>query len=140
MTSVPNNRCRPVQYMDALLVAQKIWKDSYLFETDIHAIIRCGNNNNEAEEEVDKEGDDHKQISLSSPSIPLPQFHLAYMPMRNRGEIIRLMLEESGCLYDLEIIGFKNWAEEAVVVEEEETSNTRGSGGIGSIGLSLIHI
>ena len=132
MTSVPNNRCRPVQYMDALLVAQKIWKDSYLFETDIHAIIRCGNNNNEATEEVDKEGDDHKQIStLSSIPLPLPQFHLAYMPMRNRGEIIRLMLEESGCLYDLEIIGFKNWAE-AVVGEDEETSNnTRGGGGRG---------
>ena len=76
MTSVPNNRRRPVQYMDALLVAQKIWKDSYLFETDIHAIIRCGNNN-EATEEVDKEGDDHKQISLS-PSIPLPLPPVSY--------------------------------------------------------------
>jgi glutathione S-transferase len=122
MTTVPNNRRRPIQYMDALIVAQKIWKDSYLFETDIHAIIRCGNNN-EAEKD-NKEDDDNKQ---SSPSITLPQFHLAYMPMRNRGEIIRLMLEESGCTYDLEIIGFKNWAE-AVVVEDGEKSNNRGDG------------
>jgi glutathione S-transferase len=127
-TNTNTNR-RPVQYMDAITVAHKIWKDSYLFETDIHAIIRCGGNNNEAEED-DKE-DDNKQSSSPSLSLPLPlplplpQFHLAYMPMRNRGEIIRLMLEESGCSYDLEIIGFKNWAE-AVVVEEEEESNTCG--------------
>eukprot|EP00548_Thalassiothrix_antarctica_P006854 CAMPEP_0194143212 /NCGR_PEP_ID=MMETSP0152-20130528/12404_1 /TAXON_ID=1049557 /ORGANISM="Thalassiothrix antarctica, Strain L6-D1" /LENGTH=286 /DNA_ID=CAMNT_0038842513 /DNA_START=113 /DNA_END=970 /DNA_ORIENTATION=- len=74
-------------YMDTVKAAQKIWKDNYLFETDIHAVIRCGN-------------DDGRQK---------PRFRLAYMPMRNRGEILRLMLEESGCSYDFEIIGFKNW-------------------------------
>lgn len=73
--------------MDAVQAAQKIWKDNYLFETDIHAVFRCGND------------DDQKP----------PRFHLAYMPMRNRGEILRLMLEESGCSYDFEVIGFKNW-------------------------------
>ena len=40
--AVPLRRRANVKYMDALTVAQKIWKDSYLFETDIHAIIRCG--------------------------------------------------------------------------------------------------
>ena len=73
--------------MDPLKAAQKIWKDNYLFETDIHAVIRCGN----------------------SDDVQKPQFHLAYMPMRNRGEILRLMLEESECSYDFEILGFKNW-------------------------------
>jgi len=68
---------------DALTAAQKIWKDEYLYETDIHAIIRCGND--------------------------IPRFHLAYMPMRNRAEILRLILEESGCSYDLELIGYRNW-------------------------------
>lgn len=69
--------------MDATSVAEKIWKDSYLFETEVHALVRCG------EEE--------------------PKYRLAYMAMRNRGEILRLMLEESGVSYDLEVIGFKDW-------------------------------
>lgn len=69
--------------MDAITASRKIWNDSYLFETDIHVIIKCGKDE--------------------------PRFHLAYMPMRNRGEIIRLILEESGCSYNLELIGFKNW-------------------------------
>ena len=77
----PNN-------MHADQAAQQIWKDEYLFETDLHTIIRCGDNDD---------------------STTKPRFHLAYMPMRNRGEILRLMLEESGCSYDLEIIGFRNW-------------------------------
>lgn len=73
-------------YVDAAQAAQKIWDDDYLYDTDIHAVIRCGN-------EIDA----------------APRYRLAYMPMRNRGEIIRLILEESGCAYDVEIIGFKNW-------------------------------
>ena len=79
LTSSPAN-------MNAMQAAQQIWKDNYLFETDIHAVINCG------------KGGDRS-----------PRFRLAYMPMRNRGEILRLMLEESGCCYDVEIIGFKNW-------------------------------
>ena len=73
-------------YMDAVQAAQKIWNDNYLFETDIHAVIPC------------YKDDDQK-----------PRYRLAYMAMRNRGEILRLMLEESGCSYELELIGFKNW-------------------------------
>ena len=80
--SHPNS---PVE-MDAIQAAQKIWRDNYLFETDIHAVIRCGTDDDVS-----------------------PRFRLAYMPMRNRGEILRLMLEESGCSYEVEIIGFKNW-------------------------------
>ena len=87
-TSTPMARTNSPAYMDAVEAAKKIWKDHYLFETDIHAVVRCGNSNDE----------DHT-----------PRYRLAYMPMRNRGEILRLMLEESGCSYDLEIIGFKNW-------------------------------
>ncbi len=72
--------------MDAVKAAEKIWKDNYLFETDIHVVFRCG-----------KDGDEK------------PLYRLAYMAMRNRGEILRLMLEESGCPYEVELIGFKNW-------------------------------
>ena len=32
------------------------------------------------------------------------------MPCRNRGEIIRLMLEEARCSYELEVVGFRAWA------------------------------
>ena len=31
------------------------------------------------------------------------------MPCRNRGEILRLILEESQSAYELEVVGFKNW-------------------------------
>jgi len=89
-TSTKMALVNPPAKMDSLKAAQKIWKDNYLFETDIHAIIRCGGGSNNDNNEK-------------------PRFHLAYMAMRNRGEILRLMLEESGCSYDLEIIGFKNW-------------------------------
>mmetsp|Transcript_37429 Transcript_37429/g.42160 ORF Transcript_37429/g.42160 Transcript_37429/m.42160 type:complete len:362 (-) Transcript_37429:169-1254(-) len=121
-TSMPARRRRAnVKYMDALTVAQKIWNDSYLFETDIHAIIRCGRSDDG--HSIDN-NDDDDEISNNNNSSPLPRFNLAYMPMRNRGEIIRLMLEESGCTYDLEIIGFKNWAGSA----EEEENNIENGG------------
>ena len=40
-----------------------------------------------------------------------PLYRFAYMPMRNRGEIIRLMLEEAEVPYEVEVIGFKDWEE-----------------------------
>jgi len=40
-----------------------------------------------------------------------PRYRLAYMAMRNRLEITRLVLEEAGCPYELEVIGFENWPE-----------------------------
>jgi len=91
-TTTPFSNNNPVD-MGALEAAQKIWKDGFLFETDIHATIRCGG------------GSTNDDETTKTP----PRFHLAYMPMRNRGEILRLMLEESGCAYDFEIIGFRNW-------------------------------
>jgi len=37
------------------------------------------------------------------------QFRLVYMPMRNRIEVARLMLEDSHCPYELELVGFRKW-------------------------------
>ena len=68
---------------DARDVARSLWAKHDLFETDVHAIIQVG----------------------PSP----PRFRLAYMPCRNRGEILRLMLEEARCGYECEIVGFKAW-------------------------------
>lgn len=73
----------PVMAPEQLKAA--IWQKRYLFDTDVHATLRNG------------EG--------------APRFRLAYMPMRNRIEIPRLVLEEVRCAYELEVIGFKIWAE-----------------------------
>lgn len=62
-----------------------LWSKGDLFETDVHAVIRCGQGT--------------------------PRFHLVYMPCRNRGEIPRLILEEAQCCYDLEVVGFQVWKE-----------------------------
>ena len=75
----------PPQVTSARTVAQHLWTTRQLFDTDIHAIVRCG----------------------SGPS----EYRLAYMPCRNRGEIIRLMLEEARCSYELEVVGFRAWAD-----------------------------
>ena len=74
----------PPQVTSARTVAQHLWTTRQLFDTDIHAIVQCG----------------------SGPS----EYRLAYMPCRNRGEIIRLMLEEARCSYELEVVGFRAWA------------------------------
>ena len=75
----------PPQVTSARTVAQHLWTTRQLFDTDIHAIVQCG----------------------SGPS----EYRLAYMPCRNRGEILRLMLEESGVSYEVEVVGFKAWRE-----------------------------
>ena len=64
-------------------VAKALWAKRDLFKTDVHAIIRCGKGS--------------------------PRFRLAYMPCRNRGEIIRLILEEAQVPYEVEIVGFAKW-------------------------------
>eukprot|EP00520_Triparma_pacifica_P019089 CAMPEP_0118665526 /NCGR_PEP_ID=MMETSP0785-20121206/18671_1 /TAXON_ID=91992 /ORGANISM="Bolidomonas pacifica, Strain CCMP 1866" /LENGTH=317 /DNA_ID=CAMNT_0006559661 /DNA_START=388 /DNA_END=1341 /DNA_ORIENTATION=+ len=51
----------------------------------------------------------HGIIKVRAESAP-PKYRLGYMPMRNRAEIIRLMLEESGVPYELEVFGFRDWA------------------------------
>ena len=71
--------------LDAVTVAKHLWETSDLFATDVHGIVRCG-----------PEG------------VP-PRFRLAYMPCRNRGEILRLILEESQTAYELEVVGFQAW-------------------------------
>ncbi|KAH8061611.1 glutathione transferase [Aureococcus anophagefferens] len=60
----------PPQVLDAKTVAHSLWQERDLFETSVHALITRG------------------------PPGP-PAFRLAYMPCRNRGEILRLMLEEA---------------------------------------------
>eukprot|EP00425_Heterocapsa_triquetra_P014899 CAMPEP_0195133188 /NCGR_PEP_ID=MMETSP0448-20130528/148346_1 /TAXON_ID=66468 /ORGANISM="Heterocapsa triquestra, Strain CCMP 448" /LENGTH=257 /DNA_ID=CAMNT_0040171229 /DNA_START=153 /DNA_END=923 /DNA_ORIENTATION=+ len=67
-------------------VARALWEKRDLFKTDMHAIIRCG-----------PEGES--------------RFRLAYMPCRNRGEIIRFILEEARVPYEVEVIGFEKWKE-----------------------------
>ena len=62
-------------YVGAREVAAHLWTVRDLFETSIHAVVRCN-----------KDGGPSK-------------YRLAYMPCRNRGEILRLMLEEAGVSY-----------------------------------------
>lgn len=69
--------------MDASTMARTIWRQRELWATDLHAIVPCG------------EGP--------------PRYRLAYMAMRNRAEVLRLMLAEAECPYEFEIVGFKNW-------------------------------
>jgi glutathione S-transferase len=76
----------PLKFTSPKTVAQSLWKKSDLYKTDIHALLRC---NCKADEPAN--------------------FRLAYMPIRNRGEILRLILEEAQVPYEVEVIGFENW-------------------------------
>ena len=69
--------------MSADKVARSLWETRDLFKTDLHAVIRCGHGE--------------------------PRYRLAYMPCRNRGEIIRLILEEACVPYEVEVVGFERW-------------------------------
>ncbi|CAK0803100.1 unnamed protein product, partial [Prorocentrum cordatum] len=62
---------------------RRLYASGGLWGTRLHVAIRCG------------EGP--------------PRFRLAYMAMRNRLEVARLVLEEAACPYELEVIGFENW-------------------------------
>jgi len=76
-----------VPEMNAMDYAKTLWETKEgLFSTSVHALIKCN-----------CEGDTKAM------------FRFAYMPMRNRGEIIRLMLEEKKCPYELEVFGFVPW-------------------------------
>ena len=70
---------------DAAEVARRLWSQSYLYDTDEHATIRV------------------------RPTAGEPSFRMAYMPIRNRGELPRLILEEAQCSYELEVVGYKTW-------------------------------
>ena len=76
--------CAPPPTVSAESVARSLWATRDLFKTDVHAVIRCG-------------GDG------------APRFRLSYMPCRNRGEILRLMLEEARVPYEVEVVGFERW-------------------------------
>ena len=86
---LPQMSYASVQAMDASDVARSLWQKHDLFKTDVHAIIRC-----HAPHET-------------------PRFRLTYMPCRNRGEILRLMLDEARCPYEFEVVGFEKWSEYA---------------------------
>ena len=72
--------------LEAEDVARSLYEKRDLFKTDIHGVIRCGC----------KDGEE-------------PRFRLTYMPCRNRGEIIRLTLEEARVPYEVEVVGFDKW-------------------------------
>lgn len=46
------------------------------------------------------------------PETTQPRFTLSYMPMRNRAEVSRMILESSGCPYHFDVVGFKKWTDE----------------------------
>lgn len=64
-----------------------VWESVDLWSTSLHARVRCGGDSSGGE----------------------PAFTLAYMPMRNRCEVSRMMLEASGTAYDFEVVGFRAW-------------------------------
>lgn len=80
-----------VPILSAEDIARALYEKRYLYDTDIHGIIRC-------------HCDDGKD----------PLFRLSYMPIRNRGEIIRLILEEAQVPYEVEVIGFEPWKNSGV--------------------------
>jgi len=83
---------RPVPILSAIDVARNIWStEGGLYETDVHGIVRC---------HCGEDGDGVERI---------PRYRLLYMPMRNRGEIIRLILEEARVPYEVEVVGWRNW-------------------------------
>lgn len=71
--------------VEARAIAAHLWRKRDLFTTSEHAILRCNEH------------------------LGPPRFRLAYMPCRNRGEILRLCLEEARCSYELEVVGFEAW-------------------------------
>ena len=47
-----------------------------------------------------------------NPETTPPRFTLSYMPMRNRAEVSRMILESTGCPYHFDVVGFKKWTDE----------------------------
>ena len=103
--------------MSATEMARTLWSspdnpERWLYKTDVHALIRVNfANDGEVCYYVDETID-----AMSAPTITLqecepcsPRWRFSYMPIRNRGEVIRLMLEESEVPYELEVIGYAAW-------------------------------
>mmetsp|Transcript_21553 Transcript_21553/g.31886 ORF Transcript_21553/g.31886 Transcript_21553/m.31886 type:complete len:325 (-) Transcript_21553:22-996(-) len=85
-TNIRGSTMSSIPILPAEDITRSLYETRDLYETDVHAIIRCRCD----------DGDD-------------PLFRLSYMPIRNRGEIIRLILEEAQVPYEVEVIGFLPW-------------------------------
>lgn len=106
-----------LQVMDAASMAQALWHSEHnphcwLYKTDLYAIVPV----NVASDEGVCYVIDELEDALSAPTISLvdcnpkeARYRLAYMPIRNRGEVMKLCLEESGVPYELEVIGYEAW-------------------------------
>lgn len=103
--------------MDPATVANSLWHSEnnphrWLYKTDVYAIVPINVvSDNDLCYVIDEASD-----AFSAPTISLvdcnpkeARYRLAYLPIRNRGEVIRLCLEESGVPYELEIIGYEAW-------------------------------
>jgi glutathione S-transferase len=66
-------------------VRRQLYASVDLWSSSMHEVIKCGTGQ--------------------------PRYRLGYMPMRNRCEVARLVLEEAGCPYEFEVIGFKVWGQ-----------------------------
>ena len=71
-------------------VREQLYADGDLYSTTTHAMLRCE--------------------PLGSEGAP-PKYTLVYMPMRNRVETARLVLEEAGVPYDFEVVGWRPWVD-----------------------------
>jgi len=90
-------------------VAKSLWKTAAegggLYETDVHGVIRCNDNDG------DNTGNNPVLDNSISSNNNKCEYRLLYMPMRNRGEIIRLILEEAQVPYEVEVVGWTNWVD-----------------------------
>lgn len=71
-------------------VRAQLFADGDLYSTTTHALLTCV---------------PHGATGTT------PRFRLAYMPMRNRIETARLVLEESGVPYEFEVVGWLPWVD-----------------------------
>eukprot|EP00592_Proboscia_alata_P017842 CAMPEP_0194397006 /NCGR_PEP_ID=MMETSP0174-20130528/125305_1 /TAXON_ID=216777 /ORGANISM="Proboscia alata, Strain PI-D3" /LENGTH=376 /DNA_ID=CAMNT_0039193137 /DNA_START=98 /DNA_END=1228 /DNA_ORIENTATION=+ len=88
---------KPVPILSAEEVASSLWKTAdiggALYDTNVHGVIRCNGNDSSSSNDNDDQY----------------RYRLLYLPCRNRGEILRLILEESRVPYEVEVVGFQNW-------------------------------
>jgi len=98
-----------VPFLSGEEVAKSLWKTAAegdgLYETNVHGVIRCNDNDN-------NEGDNNTgNDPVVGNSISKRKYRLLYIPCRNRGEIIRLILEEAQVPYEVEVVGWTNWVD-----------------------------
>ena len=81
---------------EAVRLREALYEAGDLWSTSVRATIPGG-----GAERCDKHTAGRSDAS--------PRFRLAYMPMRNRAEVPRLVMEEAGCPYEFDVIGFQVW-------------------------------